>query len=219
MEEKEIRQVLFLNGLKNSVKFNGVPNKKAIMGKLMASRPDLRSKTKIILPLLDQIIEEILNLNLGEQKEKLLELDPMAFNKKEIVKEEKKLPELPNISEHNKVIMRLAPYPSGALHIGNARMIVLNDEYAKRYKGDLIFFYDDTIGSPKSLRNSLKAKYVLPEAYELIKEGLEWLGVSYTKKFWMILLMFVFVRRLSSEKNTKNLKKIVLIEITQLKKI
>ena len=181
MEEKEIRQVLFLSGLKNSVKFNGVPSKKAIMGKLMASRPDLRSKTKIIIPLLDQIIEEISNLNLGEQKEKLLELDPMAFNKKEIVKEEKKLPELPNISKHNKVIMRLAPYPSGALHIGNARMIVLNDEYTKRYKGDLIFFYDDTIGSPKSLRNSLKAKYVLPEAYELIKEGLEWLGVSYTK--------------------------------------
>jgi len=184
MEEEEIRQVLFLSGLKNSVKFNGVPNKKAIMGKLMASRPDLRSKTKIILPLLDQIIDEIINLNLGEQKEKLLELDPNAFNKKEIVKEEKTLPELSNISEHEKVIMRLAPYPSGALHIGNARMLVLNDEYAKRYKGDLILFYDDTIGSPKSLRNSPKAKYVLPQAYALIKEGLEWLGVSYSKIYY-----------------------------------
>jgi glutamyl-tRNA synthetase len=80
--------------------------------------------------------------------------------------------------------MRLAPYPSGALHIGNARMIVLNDEYVKRHDGELILFYDDTIGSPKSLRDSPKAKYVLPEAYDLIKEGLEWLGVEYSKIYY-----------------------------------
>ena len=96
-------------------------------------------------------------------------------------REIKELPELPNLTHFKKVIMRLAPYPSGALHIGNARMIILNDEYTKRYNGDLILFYDDTIGSPKSLRNSPKAKYVLPEAFDLIKEGLEWLGVKYTK--------------------------------------
>jgi glutamyl-tRNA synthetase len=80
--------------------------------------------------------------------------------------------------------MRLAPYPSGALHIGNARMVVLNDEYIKKYNGELILFFDDTIGSPKSLRNSPKAKYVLPEAYNLIKEGLEWLGVKISKIYY-----------------------------------
>ena len=80
--------------------------------------------------------------------------------------------------------MRLAPYPSGALHIGNARMIVLNDEYVKRHNGKLILFYDDTIGSPKALRDSPKAKYVLPEAYDLIKEGLEWLGVKYSEIYY-----------------------------------
>ena len=77
--------------------------------------------------------------------------------------------------------MRLAPYPSGALHIGNARMVILNSEYAKRYGGDLILFFDDTIGSPKSMRNSPKAKYVLPEAYKLIEDGLKWLNVDYSK--------------------------------------
>ena len=184
MEDKETKQIIWLAGLKNAIKFNGTPNKKAIMGKLMASRPDLRSKAKIIIPILDQIIEEILNLNLGEQKEKLLLLDPLALEKKERIKEIKELPGLLNVSSYDKVIMRLAPYPSGALHIGNARMLVLNDEYVKQYKGDLILFYDDTIGSPKSLRNSPKAKYVLPEAYELIKEGLEWLGVSYSKIYY-----------------------------------
>ncbi|MFX1568394.1 MAG: glutamate--tRNA ligase [Promethearchaeota archaeon] len=184
MNDEEIKELLWISGLKNAVNFEGKPNKKAILGKLMASRPDLRSQVKSIIPILDIIISEISNLTVNQQKEKLLELDPHALDKKEKTEEQKELPDLPNLSKFKKVIMRLAPYPSGALHIGNARMIILNDEYVKRYNGDLILFYDDTIGSPKSLRNSPKAKYVLPEAFDLIKEGLEWLGVKYTKIFY-----------------------------------
>ena len=184
MEKDEISQILWLAGLKNALKFDGKPNKKALMGKLMASRPDLRSRAKTIIPLLDQIIMEILKLNPEKQKEKLLSLDPSALEKEEKSEELKVLPELPNVSTHEKIIMRLAPYPSGALHIGNARMIVLNDEYIRKYNGELILFFDDTIGSPKSLRNSPKAKYVLLEAYDLISEGLEWLGVKVNKIYY-----------------------------------
>ncbi|MFX0082055.1 MAG: glutamate--tRNA ligase [Candidatus Hodarchaeota archaeon] len=181
MDEKEIRKTLWIIGLKNAIEFGGIPNKKAVMGKLMAERPDLRSQVKEIIPLLDQILEKIKNLPIEEQKKKLMELDPNALEKKVSKAEEKILPPLPELEKYEKIVMRLAPYPSGALHIGNARMIVLNDEYAKRYNGELILFYDDTIGSPKSLRNSPKAKYVLPEAYDLIKEGLDWLGVKISK--------------------------------------
>ncbi|MHA1985197.1 MAG: glutamate--tRNA ligase [Promethearchaeota archaeon] len=184
MEDKEIIKILWINGLKNAIEFSGIPNKKAVMGKLMAERKDLRSQTKAIIPKLDQILEEIINLNLEEQKKKLLELDPTAFEKKEVKTEEKVLPPLPEIENYEKIVMRLAPYPSGALHIGNARMVVLNDEYIKRYNGELILFYDDTIGSPMTLRESPKAKYVLPEAYDLIEEGLEWLGVKYSKTLY-----------------------------------
>jgi glutamyl-tRNA synthetase len=184
MEIDEIKKILWIRGLKNAVEFGGKPNKKAVMGKLMAERDDLRSQAKTLLPILDQIIEEISKLNLEDQKRKLLELDPTALEKKEAKEEVKKLPELPNVDKYNKIIMRLAPYPSGALHIGNARMIVLNDEYIKRYNGELILFYDDTIGSPISLRDSPKAKYVLPDSYDLIKEGLDWLGVNISKTFY-----------------------------------
>ena len=184
MDEEEIKKILWINGLKNAVEFNGKPNKKAVMGKLMAERKDLRSQAKDLIPLLDQIIEEIEKLNIEEQKKKLLLLDPMALEKEETKEEEKELPELPNIEKYKKVIMRLAPYPSGALHIGNARMVVLNDEYVKRHNGELILFYDDTIGSSKSLRDSPKAKYVLPEAYDLIKDGLNWLGIKYSKVYY-----------------------------------
>ena len=181
MEGKEIKKILWISGLKNALEFDGVPNKKAVMGKLMAERKDLRSQVKEIMPLLNKILEEIKNLNPEDQKKKLLELDPTALDKEEVKPEDKILPPLPEIEKYKEIIMRLAPYPSGALHIGNARMIVLNDEYVKRYNGELILFYDDTIGSPKSLRDSPRAKFVLPEAYDLIKEGLEWLGVKYSK--------------------------------------
>ena len=184
MDEEEIREILWKRGLKNAVEFNGKPNKKAVMGKLMAEKEDLRSKAKVIIPILDKIIEEISKLSLEEQKARLFQLDPTALEKRESKEETKVLPELPNADKFEKIVMRLAPYPSGALHIGNARMIVLNDEYVKRHDGELILFYDDTIGSPKSLRDSPKAKYVLPEAYDLIKEGLEWLGVEYSKIYY-----------------------------------
>ena len=184
MNEEEIKKILWLSGLKNAVKFNGKPNKKAIMGKLLGKCPELRPLTKTINPLLDEIINQINKLELDEQRIKLLEMDPNALNKEKSEKEIKRLPELPNLKKYEKVIMRLAPYPSGALHIGNARMIVLNDEYVKKHNGELILFFDDTIGSPKSLRDSPKAKYVLPEAYKLIEEGLEWLGVQYSKVYY-----------------------------------
>jgi len=181
MDEEEIRRILWISGLKNAIEFGGIPNRKAVMGKLMADRKDLRPQAKIINPILDDIIGKIKDLNIEKQKEKLLNLEPTALEKKESLPEEKELPPLPDVEQYKKVVTRLAPYPSGALHIGNARMIVLNDEYTKQYNGDLILFFDDTIGSPKSLRDTPKAKYVLPEAYDLIQEGLKWLDVNYNK--------------------------------------
>lgn len=184
MEIVEIKRLIWIFGLTNAVKFGGKPNLKAIMGKLMSQKPELRTQINDIKPLLDEMIVEISKLTIQEQREKLLELDPTAFDKKAISKEQKELPELPNTQNYDKIIMRLAPYPSGALHIGNARMVVLNSEYVNKYNGELILFFDDTIGSPKSMRNSPKAKYVLPEAYKLIEDGLKWLDVDYSKVYY-----------------------------------
>jgi len=184
VENSEIKRLLWTFTLENSVKFGGKPNVKAVLGKLLGQNQELRNQIKSIKLILDEIVLEISKLTLQEQKARLLELKPDALEKKVSKKEKKVLPELPNAQNYDKIVMRLAPYPSGALHIGNARMVVLNSEYAKKYDGDLILFFDDTIGSPKSLRNTSKAKYVLPEAYELIEDGLKWLDITYSKVYY-----------------------------------
>ncbi len=184
MDIDEIKKLIWIFGLTNAVKFEGKPNLKAIMGKLMSQKPELRTQVSDIKPVLDETIVEISKLTIDEQKEKLLQLDPTALEKKVISKEQKELPDLPNTQNYDKIVMRLAPYPSGALHIGNARMVILNSEYVKRYNGELILFFDDTIGSPKSMRNNPKAKYVLPDAYQLIKDGLKWLDVNFSEVYY-----------------------------------
>ncbi len=64
----------------------------------------------------------------------------------------------------------MAPSPSGPLHIGHSRMAILNDEYVKRYGGELILRIEDT--NPDNID---------PDAYQLIPEDLKWLGVNVTK--------------------------------------
>ena len=129
MENSEIKRLLWTLCLENSVKFGGKPNVKAVLGKLIGQYPELRSQIKGIKPILDEIALEITKLSLQEQQAKLLELKPDALEKKAPKEEKKVLPELPNAQNYDKVVMRLAPYPSGALHIGNARMVILNSEY------------------------------------------------------------------------------------------
>ena len=71
------------------------------------------------------------------------------------------------------MVLRLAPYPSGALHIGNAKTYLLNALYSEKYKGRLILVIDDTIGT--------REKRVLKEAYDLIEDAFRWLKVKYRK--------------------------------------
>lgn len=183
----DVEQIISIEALKNSIKY-GKADSKAVLSKIMASKPELRSKANEIKTLINSIVEKINTMDLETRKTELLKLEPTALSEeKKAAPEQKTLPDLPNAKvgdKKNPVVMRMAPYPSGALHIGNARMIVLNDEYVKRYKGKLILCFDDTIGTTADAIESDKesAKFVIPEGYDLILEGLEYLEVKYDKK-------------------------------------
>ena len=162
----KIEDVALKYALLNAKQY-GKANEDAVIKKILAELPEMKENIKKIIEIVRKVVGDVNSLSEEEVEKKILEL-----NISEVKKEEKKeiLPDLPD-AEYGKVVMRLAPFPSGPLHIGNARMVILNDYYVKRYKGKLILFYDDTIGSEE--------KPIDKDAYDLIRDGLEWLGVEY----------------------------------------
>jgi len=163
-----MNELIYKHALHNAVKYEGKANLGAIIGKVLAEDPDLKSNMKSLGKEVADIIKKVNSMKLKDQIEELEKIAPELLEEKNIV-EERRLPPLPNVKDH--VILRVAPYPSGPLHIGNAKQIIINDEYAKIYKGKLLLVIDDTIGSEE--------KNIEPEAYDLIPDGLKWLNVSF----------------------------------------
>src|SRR5437773_2540815 len=153
--------------LQNAVLHGGVADPRAVTGKILAEEPALRPKAREIIPEIEAVVREVNALDPDSQRSELEALAPELLERKEA--KESELPPLSG-AEEGKAVFRLAPYPSGPLHIGNARAFLLNDEYAKRYRGKLILAFDDTIGSEE--------KPILPEAYEQIRDGLQWAGIE-----------------------------------------
>ena len=162
------REVIESHALENAIKHQGKANQGAVLACLFAEGLE-KSEIKEIIPTIQKVLQEVNALS-PEKQEKQLSKSDFQTSKRKI---REGLPELFN-AEEGKVVMRFAPFPSGPLHIGNARTMILNDEYAKMYKGKLILVMDDTIGS--------EAKPIQLEAYKLIEEGAKWLDVNYDKK-------------------------------------
>ncbi|MEM0130323.1 MAG: glutamate--tRNA ligase [Thermoplasmatales archaeon] len=150
----------------NAIQHDGKADLNAVISKIISLYPEEKGKLKELIQLTRDIIEEVNSLS-REEMVRIVESEmPELLEPQK--KEEKKLPDLPGVDQGG-VVMRLAPSPSGPLHIGHARMAILNDEYFRRYGGRLILRIEDT--NPANID---------PEAYEMIKEDVKWLEVNYT---------------------------------------
>ncbi len=156
----ELEELARKHALKNAVEYGGECDPGAVIGKLMSEVDEEPGKVQEVV---GKVVEEVNSLGPEDQME---ELEGYEYEEEE---DEEGLPELPNAGEE--VVMRMAPFPSGMLHVGNARMAVLNDEYVKKDGGKLYLVIDDTAGSDE--------KKPVEEAYEEIPRDLEWLGVDF----------------------------------------
>ena len=129
-----MRDLIYKHALINATEHDGKAAIQAVLGKVLAEDLSLKGRIKEIIPEIKKIVADVNSLSVEEQKNTLNKLGVKTKEKKVV---QSGLPELPNAVK-GKVVMRLAPYPSGPLHIGNTRMVILNDEYVKLYKGKLI---------------------------------------------------------------------------------
>jgi glutamyl-tRNA synthetase len=165
--DEELRKEIRKMSLQNAFEHGGETRDKIILGKILGTQAELRSKVKEISPEISKIVASVNQLSFEEQEIEIKENFPEILIPKEKIEEREGLPELKD-AEQGKVITRFPPEPNGYPHIGHAKAAIINSEYAKMYGGKFILRMDDT--NPEAERM---------EYHAAIKVGLEWLGIEF----------------------------------------
>jgi len=152
--------------LLNATKHNGKAEVGAVIGRVLAEVPGLRSKANLVSKESALVVKRINSMTLAEQEKALNEKFPALEEHKE--KEGRVgLPPLPNAVK-GKTAFRLPPEPSGFMTIGHAMAWTINYLYKEMYDGELWLRFEDT--NPRKVQ----LKY-----YESFRRGTEWLGIKW----------------------------------------
>ena len=176
----DIEQLILKYALQNAISYSGMANPGAVIGKVLAEKPEFKNRAKEISQIARRIVDDVNRMSFDEQKKRLEGMAPELLTKGR-KEREFKLPELSNVK--GQVVMRFAPNPSGPLHIGHSRVALLNDEYVKRYGGRYINRFEDT-----------DPARVDPEAYDFIIDDLAWLGVRITETHYQSDRLEIYYR-------------------------
>src|SRR4030065_1116461 len=101
-DDKELKELIRKAALLNAAKHDGKAQAGPIMGKILGEKQELRTKTKELSALVNEVLSEVNNLSVDRQKRIVAEKWPEAL-KKIKVEEEKRLPPLPNVDAYAQV--------------------------------------------------------------------------------------------------------------------
>lgn len=148
--------------LENAVEYDGECNPGAVIGKIMSEEDFEPGKVQKVA---GQVCSEVNQMEIEEQKQ---EMEDFEYTEEQ--HEHDPLPDLQDTDEAG-VVVRFAPNPNGAPHIGHARGMIINGELKQKYDGELILRFDDT--DPRTKRPLKTEEY---DAYQMLQEDYEWLG-------------------------------------------
>ncbi|MEW5897408.1 MAG: glutamate--tRNA ligase [Nanoarchaeota archaeon] len=161
-----MKDIILKHVLKNALDFNGKANAGVVLGLTLKERPELKKDVPKVMKEIQKTIAEVEQMELKKIKEMLKKLAPEMLKEGKESKEKVEGPLKPLLKAvKGKVVTRIAPSPSGPLHIGHAYGVSLNYEYAKMYKGKFIIRVEDT--NPEN---------IYPPAYKQIEEDIQWLA-------------------------------------------
>jgi glutamyl-tRNA synthetase len=159
------RAVVEKAALLNATRHDGKAELGAVIGRVLAEVPELRSKAGLVSKEAAAAVKLVNSLSLVEQREALSTKFPGLEAPKE--KEGRVgLPPLPNAVK-GKTAFRLPPEPSGFMTVGHAMAFTINYLYKEQYGGELWLRFEDT--NPRK---------VLPKYYESFRQGIAWLGIK-----------------------------------------
>ena len=144
--------------LKNAIHYNGKANSSFVISALF-NEGMKKSEIKDYAKLVVEIVKEVNSISLEEQEKEFKKLESQVSEREE----REGLSELPDVGKKG-VVMRFAPSPSGAMHIGHAITACLSFDYVMKYGGKFIVRIEDT--NPEN---------IYPPAYKLLEEDSKWL--------------------------------------------
>jgi len=182
VDKDRIRDIALKHALINAVKFNGKASINAVISKVFAEDPSLRSAAKEVAQIVKEVIDYVNSLSIDEQRNLLMSKWPEALGERKVESYRKgieDLPSLPNDNKYEVITLRFAPNPDFVLHLGSARPAIINYAYKLKYeslgrKAKFVLRFEDT--DPRTKRP-------LPEAYDAIREDLKWLGIRWDEEY------------------------------------
>ncbi len=158
MTIKNLSEKIRAYALKNAISYKGKAVSNAVISSLFHEGLK-QNEIKNYIKEINRIIAGVNSLSEDEQKKEFEKLEKFIS-----VREGREgLPDLPN-AKKGKVIMRFAPSPSGALHIGHALTASISYMFVKKYGGKFYVRIEDT--NPEN---------IYEPSYKLIKEESKWL--------------------------------------------
>jgi glutamyl-tRNA synthetase len=162
--ERLIRKWALLNALKHG----GRAEPGAVMGKVLAERPELRPQARALVRLVESVVSAVNRMGPEAMRSALAaEFGQPPPGEGAGGGEALRLPPLPEAERFETIVTRFAPNPDFVLHLGSARPLILSHDYARMYNGRFLVRFEDT--DPRLKKSSL-------EYYQLILEDMEWLG-------------------------------------------
>ncbi|MDW8041662.1 MAG: glutamate--tRNA ligase [Nitrososphaerota archaeon] len=162
----ELRQLIYKWALKNAYDHGGLAQEKAVISKVIAERPELKTAIKDLLGAVRDVVGQVNAMSLDAITQTLSELAPELMVERRM-ETRRKLPPLPNAVEGN-VVTRLPPEPSGYMHIGHALSGLVNYLYKEMYGGKVWLRFEDT--DPRKVR---------AEYYDSYRDGYRWAGIRW----------------------------------------
>ena len=177
--------------LENAIAHEGAAQAGPIVGRLLATDASLRPQADAVRALVSEYVAEFRGLPIAELEDRLNSLGGPTAERPKVVRDE--APDFPELlgAVRGKVVLRMAPFPSGVLHIGNARMLFVNQLYRERYDGKLLLVFDDTAGSAE--------KRIETEFFDLILGDCQIAGVRPDAVYYKsdrIALFYPWARRI-----------------------